>query len=321
MRGEFIRVWAETPREIWEQLAAEETAPDDIYCELYRTLSSALKKKPTVEELANIIDNSVQAKEAFQNTKPDDLASERALVDFLEKAYEALDDLAGDPLANPYFNLLNTFIEKFSLRYELRRPCLLCPTLPGLFSGLVRELQSVTANDAHLAALLKDFEGAIRDLRTDSSEGRIKTCIQKQMNLLEALGRAYPGVTGKTLGAISDQVGTWPHENLKDAMKNLYGFSCDYPGIRHGGTPTSALRGIDMRDMVAVSVMLTGFTPYLDNNLNADVIFRGDLVHAGLIPAAATMPLRSSPATTSRRPQAFFARSVAWFKNHLLGQR
>ena len=69
MRGEFIGVWAETSRELWEQLASEETAPDDLYCELYRELSSALKNKPTLEELANIIDTPVQAKEAFQNTK------------------------------------------------------------------------------------------------------------------------------------------------------------------------------------------------------------------------------------------------------------
>ena len=124
MRGEFIGVWAETSRELWEQLASEETAPDDLYCELYRELSSALKNKPTLEELANIIDTPVQAKEAFQNTKAEAFAGERALVKFFEKAHEALDDLVGDPLANSYFNLLSAFSQKFSLRYDLRRPCL-----------------------------------------------------------------------------------------------------------------------------------------------------------------------------------------------------
>src|SRR5690349_20372651 len=103
MRGEFIGVWAETSREIWDQLASQETAPDDLYCELYRELSSALRRKPTLEELANIIDNSVQAKEAFQNTRAEDFAGERALVAFFEKTHEALDDLVGDALANPYF--------------------------------------------------------------------------------------------------------------------------------------------------------------------------------------------------------------------------
>ena len=49
-------------------------------------------------------------------------------------------------------------------------------------------------------------------------------------------------MTGTTLGAICNQVGTWPHDKLKEAMKDLYGFASDYPGIRHGGTPANALR-------------------------------------------------------------------------------
>ena len=267
MRGEFIAVWSETPREIWDELVIEEGVPNDVFCELYRNLAPALKQQPSVQALADIIDNPLQSRDAFLAVKPDDFIGERDLVTFFEKAHEVFEDFAGDVLSNRYFNLVAAFVDKFSLRYDLRRPCQLCPTLPGVFSGLVRELQTVTAGNAHLNSLMKDFESAIRDLRADSSEGRIKTCIQKQMNLLEALGRAYPGVTGTTLGAICDQVGTWPHDKLKVAMKNLYGFSCDYPGIRHGGTPGSALRAVDMRDMVALSVLLTGFTPYLDNNL------------------------------------------------------
>ena len=62
---------------------------------------------------------------------------------------------------------------------------------------------------------------------------------------------------------------------LKEAMQNLYRFASDYPGIRHGGTPSSALRVVDMRDMVAMSILLTGFTPYLECRLNADAIFGG----------------------------------------------
>ena len=321
MRGEFIGVWAETSREIWEKLAAEVTAPDDIFCELYRELSPALKKKPTPEELANIIDNSVKAKEAFQNTKAEDFAGERSLADFFEKTHEALDDLVGDALANPYFNLLNTFIEKFSLRYDLRRPCQLCPTLPGVFTGLVRELRTLTASDAHLDSLMKDFESAIRDLRADNSEGKIKTCIQKQVNLLEALGRNCPGVTRNTLGAICDQLGSWPHAEVKEAMKDLYGFSCDYPGIRHGGTPANALRAVDMRDMVALSVLLTGFTPYLGNNLNGDVIFGGGLAQARTAPPlAASGNIPSSATATGSKPRTFLAGLFGWCKNRLSGQ-
>jgi len=275
MRGEFIGVWSETWREIWTPLIDQEDVPADIFCELYRALAPTLRLPPTVEALADIIDNPVQGREAFEATRAEDVAGERGLVSFLEAAHTALDDLVGDPLSNRYFNLLAGFVDKFSLRYDLRRPCTLCPTLPGLFASLVRDLRALTTRDAHLDALMKDFENAVRDLRTDCSDRRIKTCIQKQVNLLEALGRTFPGVTGTTLGAICNQVGTWPHEKLKEAMKDLYGFASDYPGIRHGGTPANAIRAIEMRDMVAMSILLVGFTPYLSDQLDADVVYRG----------------------------------------------
>lgn len=287
MRGEFIAVWPDTHVAIWAELEQHDKAPPDLYCELYRGLAQTLMPRPTIEKLADIIDDPEQSREAFLRVGGHNLTGERALVSFLEDVHDTLTDLGGDPLANHYFNLLEAFVQRFSLRYDLRRPCQLCPTLPGVFSSLVSELRATTSHDAHLHSLMRDFENAIRDLRADASEGRIKTCIQKQMNLLEALGRSSPGVSAKTLGAISDQVGTWPHETLKAAMKSLYGFSCDYPGIRHGGTPTGVLRQVEMRDLVAVSILLTGFTPYLRSSLSAEGIFGGGLTFTGSIPASA----------------------------------
>src|SRR5690348_6154825 len=40
MRGEFIGVWSETWREIWDVLASHEAAPGDLFCELYRELAA-----------------------------------------------------------------------------------------------------------------------------------------------------------------------------------------------------------------------------------------------------------------------------------------
>lgn len=222
-----------------------------------------------------VINDAVSSREAFEAVRPCDLAGERALVAFFEAAHSALDELVGDDLSNRYFNLLAGFIEKFSLRYDLRRPCTLCPTLPGVFASLVRDLRALTSQDAHLDGLMKDFESALRDLRIDSSDARIRNCIQKQVILLEALGQNFPGVTEDTLGAISGQVQTWPHDKVQEAMKNLYKFTNNYPGIHHAGDPASALRLIDMRDLVAMSILLAGFAPYLSNGLDADVVYRG----------------------------------------------
>jgi hypothetical protein len=365
MRGEFIAVWADTWREIWQPLIEQEGVPDDVFCELYRELALALKKPtgsaaievaiddaiqirevfekalatagvdvdavrrdkifesvvsldssdthkrrqsleaallaivddpivatqalsealgqivadPSKREeawrrkLAAIANDKAKSKEAIQSTLASDLGGERSIVEFLEAAHSALEDLGGDDLSNHYFNLLTTFIEKFSLRYDLRRPCQLCPNLPGVFAGLFCELRKATAGDAHLDSLMKDFENAVRDLRADRSESRIKSCIQKQVNLIEALGRRCPGVTKDTLGRICDEVGTWPHDGLMEAMKHVYRFTNKYPGIRHGGDPETVLRAVELRDFVAVTIVLSGFTPYLAHTVQSESAF------------------------------------------------
>jgi len=276
MQGELIRVWPATWREIWSKLPKNPMAPADLYCQLYSELVGALVAQPDSQTLADIVNDPGRAKEAFKKIKIRDFDGERALVIFLEQAQTVLYEQGGDQLANHYFNLLTNFIEKYNLRYDIRRPCILCPTLPGVFSSLMNDLRIVTRRDAHLDTLMKEFENSIRDLRIDRTDNRIKTCIQKQVNLLEAIGRTCPGVTHTTLGSICDQVNTWPHQKVKEAMQNVYRFASDYPGIRHGGTPASAIRTIEMRDMVAISVLLTGFVHYLTDQLDAEDEYQGN---------------------------------------------
>jgi hypothetical protein len=275
MRGEFIGVWSETWREIWTPLTDQDNVPKDVFCELYRELATALKARPSVEDLADIIDNPAQGREAFEKTSADDIAGERALVAFLEVAHPALDDLGGDALSNAYFNLVAGFIDKFSLRYDLRRPCTLCPTVTGIFASLIREMAILGRSNANVEARIKDFEEAVRDLRLGPSEGRIANCVAKQIMLLEALGETSPGISGTELVGICNQINSWPHVAIKKSLLGLYGFASDFPGVRHGTTSSGMLRDIDMRDMVAISILLAGFTPYLSDQLNADVVYRG----------------------------------------------
>lgn len=305
MRGEFLNVWEDTFREIWSPLAEQEGVSGDIFCELYRELAKALKTTPSVEALADIIDNPLQSREAFEGTMRDDLSGERAIVAFFEAAHEALEDLGGDDLTNRYFNLLGAFIAKFSLRYDLRRPCILCPTLPGVFANLMRDLRALTSQDSHLDQLMKEYDDSVRDLRFGCTDGRIKTCISKQFMLLEAIGALDPGVTKNTLGDMCDQVTSWPHPTIKESLKKLYGFASDYPGIRHGSRAKGVLRAIDMRDMVAMSILLTGFTPYLESRLSWEAIYG---VGAQASPAAQSVAVAASGAENSgKRARGFFA--------------
>lgn len=276
MRGEFIGVWTDMWREVWSKLANHADAPTDLFCELFREIEPAfVVRLDPATELSDIVDNPQQSRDAFRAIKPLKLTGEFALLGFLERAHASMLDLGGDGLANRYFNLIAAFIEKYSLRYDLRRPFSIHPTLTGVFSKLLRELRILTSQDAALAALMNDFEETIRDLKADASPGRIKACIHRQMNLLEALAQRCPNVTAATLGDMCNQVETWPHATVKEAMKKLYGFSSNYPGIRHAGNPASALREIEMRDMVGMTVILAGFVPYLSYGLDASALYQG----------------------------------------------
>ena len=282
MRGELIGVWQDTWREIWLPLSY--VAPnenEDIFCELFRVLAGdpmrpgALKKTPSVEALADIVDDPHQSREVFEKIRAEDFAGERALVGFFETAYDALEELGGDDLANRYFNLLENFVQKYSLRYELRRPCVLCPTLPGVFTSLVRELDVIGNSDSNVAKRLRDFKEAIQDLRFGATEGRISNCVTKQVMLLEAVAAVSGEVTGADLAALCKTIENWPHPAVRQSLLNLYGFASDFPGVRHG-TPSGGMkRDIELRDVLALSILLAGFTPYLSNSLNPDILYRG----------------------------------------------
>jgi hypothetical protein len=276
MRGEFLGVWSETWREIWLPLAEQplgendESVPEDIFCELYRELAKALKVRPSVEALADIIDNPLQSRDAFEHTRAEDITGERALVSFFESAHSTLEEFENpgdDELTNRYFNLLAAFIEKFSLRYDLRRPCVLCPTLPGLVTSLVQHIRSTSQADAHLAKLNHEFEEALRDLRHGRTEARIKSYLSKQYILIEGIANVRSGTHGETLGQRCSDA-SWPHPTLKAAAGNIYGFRSDYPGLGHSGNPKAVLRDVDDRELVGVSCMLLGVVPYVDSTVN-----------------------------------------------------
>jgi hypothetical protein len=275
MRGELIAVWPEAWGCIWEPLISNGGVPADIFCELYREIVNALRVAPTLEELADIVDSQDQSRDAFKAITPGELVSERKLLMFFEEAHQIVTDLAGDTIAGLYVRLLTEFVEKFSLRYQVREPCVLCPTLPGIFSALARDLQLASGENDHLSALFKEFDDALRDLRDDTSDGRIKTIIQKQVNVLEAFGASCAGVRSNQLGAICGELTSWPHTALRSSLSNLYGFASDYPGIRHAGNPKGALRPIEMKDLIALSVVLAGFTPYLRDNFDPSAVYWG----------------------------------------------
>jgi hypothetical protein len=307
VRGEFSGIREEIIAEIFDPLAAIEDADGSLALDLFRDTIPKPKppKEPTATDLnedGNIyLPGDIEAFEEYRiefaefqeeleaytdaSSRPD-LAweqfkgfyldvenSEPELVRAIEKAFDVLEEFGGDEASNSFFNSFNDFLEKYSLRYDLRRPFSLHPTLPGIFANLMRDIRNLTQHDAALAGLMHDFEEAFRDLKFDKSDRRMRQCMEAQFKLLEAIAQGYPGIAPDSLGRMCHHLPTWPHPTMRAAIGNLYGFASNYPGIRHAGNPASKLRDIEMRDMVAVAVILAGFSPYLTDQLVPDTIF------------------------------------------------
>lgn len=274
MRGEFIAVWSETWREVWLPLieapleGRDEVIAEDIFCELYRVLAGdpkkpgALKHTPSVESVSDILDDPMRSRAAFETIAAHQLSGEPGLIQFFERVHDALDEFGGDQLSNRYFNLLDGFIAKYSLRYDLRRPCTLCPTLPGIVTNVLSSVRAAAGVDAHLTKLQKELDEAIWDLRAGRTESRIKTVLLRQFVLVEGLANGQSGNSGRTLGECCNSA-SWPHRALRSAAGNIYGFRSNYPSLGHAGNPSAAARDLDDRELVGVSCMLLGIVPYI----------------------------------------------------------
>ena len=57
---------------------------------------------------------------------------------------------------------------------------------------------------------------------------------------------------------------------MRDALKKLYGFCSDYPGIRHPGNPAAKLRELEYRDAILISLLLLSFSGYLSSEVKME---------------------------------------------------
>ena len=310
MAGKLVISWPRTWSEIWVPLSKAACAPKDLFSELVRAVAiRPLPPEPPPPPPAEAFDPNgelvhvaaIKALELYRKQETEyhhlrdryetavagsgarnyfrstiaDIRSERDAVETLEGAWGALESFEEPSLNYRYQVLVRSFLLRYSVRYELREPFSLHATLPGLFSRLMAEIKSLSTEDEHLAELFAEFEEAFSDLRTNRSSARMKTCLQKQFNLLEAFAGRCPGVTGQTLGAMCDQL-DWPHATIKEVGKKLYGFRSSYPGLGHAGQPQGVLRQVGMKDFVSISLMLAAFTPYVAHGLDAECCYSAD---------------------------------------------
>lgn len=273
MRGRFLDAWQPARAKIWKRLSESSLAPRDLFCELYRELVPAIDGHNEHDDV-DLFSNPSLARQRFMRLSKAKLKGEREVRDFFVRAHSTLADI-DDALAERYAELLRSFCAELNLRYEVRQPFQIVVTLPGVLAELSKQLRATCHADNDLKARLDEFEESFADLSESRNANRIKTCVQRQMNLVEAVAGKTLGQQGQNLGAACGALQSWPHAALRESARKVYGFASDYPGIRHAGNQNAALRDIDMRDLISVATLLLGYTPYITDAIDAEDVFHG----------------------------------------------
>ena len=275
MSGSLRDAWGYFSSELWEPLSAYSgasgAAPAELFSDLFVTAAEFLAPPPSDTELTESRNDPERARQRFLTLKATDFVSESSIVEFLESVHEVINDYGVSGFDDFFRDLLRNFLRKFNLRYRLDEPFILRFLLPGSFTNLYSELHRLNASDGHLTSLLSDFERAFDHYARTQDATDLKTCIAKASNYAEGLASATRGMPG-TLGALCDQLTDWPHDKMKEALKDVYKFCSDYPGIRHAGNPAGVRRDLASRDATLASLLLLSFSAYLSPLVDEHVV-------------------------------------------------
>jgi hypothetical protein len=276
MNGSLRHAWDHFSDEVWEPLAdrpiQDATAPPDLFNDLFALADDYLSPGPTVIELEEARNDPEIARQYFLSLRGTDFTSESDIVQFLEEADNVILDYEIPGFDDAYKRLLRSAFNKFNLRYRLDEPFTVRFLLPGSFANMYTEIQRVNSSSPHLISLLDDFEKAFDRYARTQDPTDLKTCIGKASNYAEGLASATYG-TPSTLGFICDHLTDWPHDKLKEALKHLYKFCSDYPGIRHAGNPAGVRRALAMRDLTMASMLILSFSGYLSPHFDERTVF------------------------------------------------
>jgi hypothetical protein len=275
MSGSLLLAWEYLTTELWETLAdysvKDGAAPPDLFGDLFVAAEEFISPRPTEKELGEVRNDPAKARSRFLALKGTDFNSESAIVYFLEEAHTVIVDYEIPGFEDFYRRLLHNALRKFNLRYRLDEPFVLRFLLPGSFANLYADLQRVNAGNTYLTVLLTDFEKAFDRYARTQDPTDMRTCVSKANNYVEGLASTTQG-NYSTLGALCDRLRDWPHNKMCEAVKNIYKFSSDIPGGRHGGNPLNMRRDLDGRDLTLVCLLLLTSTVYLSHGWDEKTI-------------------------------------------------
>ena len=288
MRGCMRHVFDRVFEELLQPLTEHDDCPSDIFSQVYAAISPHLVETdpdktetrqgavsvPRDELVAQAGADPAKAEDLVSKLSEADFGSEPAIISAMSAVHEILCEIE-DSLADAYLERLREFVARYSLRYYVDAEANFWVSLSGVATSLFAQIRRIAQQDSHILTCFIDFERALAQCISDPVETHIKTTIQKQCNFLEAVGAGPESGSGSSLGRIIDEARTWPDERLKEATKILYQFASDYPGIRHGGSKKVAIRKLDMRDLISITLSLAGAVTHLTNGFENEV---GDIM-------------------------------------------
>lgn len=260
--------WEKLNREVWNSLEKSVHAPSDLYIELLRFFYGELHIDPNVEAL----NDQELAREEFRKFQVP--PNELSCVSILEGFYDVLKQFS-NKLAESYRSKLSRFLTEHNIRYHLTPDCRFELSLQGLLVTQYTHLSSSIVNRQDRIECLKELETSLSRLNDRDEE---RNCIRIASNLLEGLVVDRTNRSGITLGKALDLCNDlFPHDSLKECVKNIYRFSCDYPNIRHPGTPSSRRRALKKDDALLLIALTLGLSSFISNSDASGSILSGSV--------------------------------------------
>lgn len=239
-------------------------------------------------EAADDADYAGRALDALHYTPLPEFVLEADILTFLEATYELLRDEYAPAWADHFARLIGDFIEKFHLPYKLRPAFRLMPLISAQASRIYELIETWAGPHGDHPELWEAFEEAYYVcLRLNGDK---KTPIHKMASYVEAVVADKINEKRGSLGGLLtkyEKLGLFPHQSTisgslgdivepmvavsapdavipaKASLGKLYGFTSDYPGIRHPGNPPAKNRELTIDDTAMLSFLLFAWSGYL----------------------------------------------------------
>lgn len=272
MIGNLRDRWEFTWYDIWEPLGNLPQAPRDLYIQLYRSSLPFFRKKPLRQLVDEIVNTPELAFTAFQSIRGGQFRDEMAAVQFLEEVHVIILETTSKILLRRYKEYVKRYLGKYNLRYEVAPPFSLRVRLPAIYADIYEHLRQLNASSPHLTVLMDDFELSFSDFVRTRAQKDFKISLARASNYAEGIASESLNIQGGTLGVMCNQLAVWPHASIREAVKHLYKFCCDYPAIRHGGSPGSKIRDLEIKDTIIISALFFAASGYLHQGLRLEDI-------------------------------------------------